>query len=1115
MLMIQEICFDMLKRLLVAILIVGFGANSSSLAQEAGGTIQFATDTFFEFEDAGTASVEVIRTGDMSLAVSVDYSIKGGIAVEGVDFVGGGGTLTFPPGTESASFSIDLLDDPDPEGSEPLELSLSSPTGGSVLGALDVTRLFIQDNERRGTLVDWSFDGDISTRDFVSDLALLPDGRIMASGSFSRAGNPIVDRVLLFDVDGFRDRDFDMDDEVPNARVLCIAIQTDGKVLIGGDFTQIGDVEAPGIARLNRDGTIDSGFYPGTGFEGDSRSVFEIVVQEDGKILVGGVFDIFDGESSPSLVRLMSNGSLDRGFDLGTGIVSNGAGFAGSWVSRMLPQSDGKILIGGQFTEVNGIPTRNVARLNSDGSLDSSFSMGEGPSGPGASVEAVALQADGRILIGGDFTFVDGQSVNGIARLLEDGSIDPSFRPGTGVESVDAVTGFPVVGLVTDLQLAPGGKILVTGNFETIDEFGRRGIGRLLPDGTLDGSFGPYFGTTYRNSEGYEEFDVVSAVAVQEDGKIVAGAIFEGESGAFPARLLRLLETNVVENTVEFDFPSLSVGEGSESLEVNVIRRGESKTPFTVDYFVLGGTADAGEDYDLAAGTLSFGALETEKAISLPIIDDAIAEENETLILAIRNASGGLEFGEPASTTIRILDRTRPGNVDLNFANAFIPFTGDPLSFRPVTDIIIQPDRKIVVAGYFTFVNDSDRAGIVRFNLDGSIDETFIPEAPANNIIVEFVQMGIQPDGNFVGGLRTLSQLSSRGNQIVGFESNVTFATTLAVGNDGKFVVSDNFLDTAAGGSLDEVVRFNPNGSVDSSFIPASLNDWAITSVAQPDGKVVLGGFFTDVNGVAQNRIVRLKDNGSRDDSFDIGLGIEGVGTPVVIALHEQPDGKILVGGEFSLADGFPRDNLARLNADGSLDTSFDPGLGTDAWVESIAVQDDGKILIGGGFGFVDGVERAGFARLNPDGSVDESFDPVLFFSDARVVSAIKVQEDGQILIGGTFTRVNGLPRFGFARLNGDAADQIVPPDPEPEPVLVTNPPTIRIDRSLGEGPVQLNFDAVVGALYEIQVANELIGGATFWQTIATLEAKGPTENFADNSGEDGQTARFYRVIAP
>ncbi|MDA7511196.1 hypothetical protein N8612_05905, partial [Verrucomicrobia bacterium] len=654
-------------------------------------------------------------------------------------------------------------------------------------------------------------------------------------------------------------------------------------------------------------------------------------------------------------------------------------------------------------------------------------------------------------------------------------------------------------------------------NFETIDDFGRRGIGRLLPDGTLDGSFGPYFGTTYRNADGYEEYDSVSAVVVQDDGRLITGALFEGANGSSPARLSRLLVRNALENTVEFDFPRLSVSEGEETFEVPVIRRGQSDTEFTVDYFVLGGTATVGEDYESASGTLSFGMLETEKMITIPIVSDDIAEDNETIELAIRNASNGVGFGEPVTATIEIIDRTMPGNVDLNFDRVAIPFTTDPLRFRPVTDILIQPDGKVVVTGYFTFVNEDDRAGIVRFNRDGSVDDTFVPETPMDDLIVEFVQMGLQPDGSLVGGLRTVRQLDSEGRINSDFAPSVSFATSLVVQDDGKFIVGDNFLDPSTGETLNEVVRFNADGAIDSGFIPAALNDWAITSVAQADGKVVLGGWFSNVNGVGQNRIVRLNENGSRDRSFDIGLGIEGVDPPVVIVLLEQPDGKILVGGEFSLADGLPRTNLARLNSDGSIDTSFDPGNGTDAWIESLAVQQDGKILIGGGFSTADGFERAGLARLNANGSLDESFDPVLFFPESRVVSAIEVQEDGQILIGGSFTEVNGLSRIGLARLNGDDAASIVPPapdpTPEPEPTPEATPPVIQISSVAGNGTYQITFDALIGVGYEIQSTAQLGTDPVQWETLTTIQATTESVNFVDPESPSNIAERFYRVL--
>jgi len=405
----------MLNRLIVGLAAFGLLGGELCRGQVPGTIFEFTLDFFFAFEDAESATVEVRRTGDLGQPMSVDYAAVGGIAVEDVDFIPKSGTLDFAPNEEFMSFTVSYIDDAEPEGSEPIELSLSNPTGDSFIGPQNRARLYIQDNERRGTLVDGSFDGAIATGDFVSDLSLLPDGRIMAAGSFERRGTPIIDRVLLFDIDGSRDGDFDMEDEFPNSSVFSLAVQPDGKVLIGGTFTRIGEFDFNRIARLNRDGTIDPSFGPGGGVEGASAAVFEIQLQADGKILIGGPFDTYDGVSRVSLARLNSDGSLDLSFDLGDGIVSQNNDFSGPWVSRIRSQADGKILIAGQFTDVGGVENRNIARLDEDGSVDSTFFAGRGPTGSRASVEALAIQADGKVLIGGDFSAVDGNETNGIA----------------------------------------------------------------------------------------------------------------------------------------------------------------------------------------------------------------------------------------------------------------------------------------------------------------------------------------------------------------------------------------------------------------------------------------------------------------------------------------------------------------------------------------------------------------------------------------------------------------------------------------------------------------------------------------------------------------------------
>ena len=129
-------------------------------------------------------------------------------------------------------------------------------------------------------------------------------------------------------------------------------------------------------------------------------------------------------------------------------------------------------------------------------------------------------------------------------------------------------------------------------------------------------------------------------------------------------------------------------------------------------------------------------------------------------------------------------------------------------------------------------------------------------------------------------------------------------------------------------------------------------------------------------------------------------------------ALALQPDGKILIGGAFLFFNGTARNRLARLNADGTLDLTFNPGSGANDFVSAIAVQPDGKIIIGGAFTIYNGSSRLRIARLNSDGSVDPTFGGV----PDDVVRAIVVQPDGKILIGGDFFLYNGSSRNHIVR---------------------------------------------------------------------------------------------------
>lgn len=208
-------------------------------------------------------------------------------------------------------------------------------------------------------------------------------------------------------------------------------------------------------------------------------------------------------------------------------------------------------------------------------------------------------------------------------------------------------------------------------------------------------------------------------------------------------------------------------------------------------------------------------------------------------------------------------------------------------------------------------------------------------------------------------------------------------------------------------------------GGNDPSFDPgegASGHLWNI--VVDPNGKIWIAGSFITYDGVSRRHIARLNEDGGLDTTFKPGTGLQHTSGDDLYAIVVQPDGKILIGGWFSTYNDTIRHCVARINPDGTLDPTFDPGIGANQWVRTIALQPDGKIIVGGDFTMMCGTPRNGIARLNSDGTLDPTFDPGLGANDAIV--KLLLQPDGKILIGGIFTTYNGLPRRIVARINAD-----------------------------------------------------------------------------------------------
>jgi uncharacterized delta-60 repeat protein len=276
-----------------------------------------------------------------------------------------------------------------------------------------------------------------------------------------------------------------------NGLVRSLAVQSDGKVLIGGLFTTYNGIARNHIARLNTDGSLDTTFDPGSGTSGQNGNVMAIAVQSDGQILIGGAFYTYNGVARGGIARLNADGSLDTSFDPGTGL-----GSGNPYPMTIVVQSDGKIFIGGWFASYNGVARSCIVRLNADGSLDTTF---DSSTGANAHVNAIVVKSDGQILIGGWFTTYNGVALGRIARLNADGSLDTTFNPGTGANNT-----------IYAMAVQSDGQILIGGTFTTYNGVGRSRFTRLNADGSLD--------TTFLNTG---VGGTVYSIIVQNDGKIL------------------------------------------------------------------------------------------------------------------------------------------------------------------------------------------------------------------------------------------------------------------------------------------------------------------------------------------------------------------------------------------------------------------------------------------------------------------------------------------------------------------------------------------------------------------------------------------------------------------
>ena len=300
-----------------------------------------------------------------------------------------------------------------------------------------------------------------------------PDGKVIVGHNFTTYNGTSSPRLARLNTNGSYDSSFNVGTGFDNT-TPSISLQSDGKVVVGGAFTTYQGTSAPRIVRLNTDGSIDTGFVYGSGFNGTTEN---LAIDSSNRIIAVGGFTSYNGTSAIRIARLNANGTIDGTFNTGAGFASN--------PTRVIIDSSSRILAVGFFGLYNNIATTRIVRINSDGSFDSSLSTG---SGFNNTTRAIAQQSDGKLIVGGAFTSYNGTSVNRIIRLNSDGSIDFSFNPGIGFSA----------GTVWDIAVQPDGKIIAVGDFTSYNGTTANRIIRLNSDGSVDSSFNP--GTGFGNN---------------------------------------------------------------------------------------------------------------------------------------------------------------------------------------------------------------------------------------------------------------------------------------------------------------------------------------------------------------------------------------------------------------------------------------------------------------------------------------------------------------------------------------------------------------------------------------------------------------------------------------
>jgi uncharacterized delta-60 repeat protein len=886
----------------------------------------------------------------------------------------------------------------------------------------------------------------------------------------------------------------------------CVHVMKDGKVMIAGPFTSVNGVARGHVARLNADGTLDTSFVdPQVTGVGE---IYAMIVQPDGKVVIGGLFNAVAGVTRIDLARLNSDGTLDTAFNP----APNGAVQALS----LLP--GGKIMVGGGFYAIAGAANfvrYGIAILEANGTLENITLPLAGPA------YCTAVQADGKILVGGTFDQVQGNWVYGLIRLNANRTLDTTFKPNLNTLPNGNTATAKTLTVQADGKIIVGGDFRAIGvNVNQVDGNGlyltnpdgtfvgstpRTQVARLNPDGSLDSKFNPVL-----------DGDVLS-VGVQADGKILVGGFFSTVSGTARQALARFENSLPTEKLSVTNSSSriewLRSGSAPEASQVIFDQSTDGGSTWTM----LGSATRITGGWELtglslptnvkirASASTTAGNLSGSSGLSqiiddFPLVPPAIAVE-QPVSTALTSGSSTVDLGSvvtgtsssPLTFTLRntgsgVLKRLQ-FSVDGAQASEFIvtPPASTAVSAGGSTtfSVVFTPGAKLARNATLRIGSNDATTPIFSIGLTGTgiaspnadlagiglpspmtMSPVFATNTLSYNSSAIFNKTSVVITPTAVNPISTITVngttvTSGQGSAPINLTTGANTITILVTAEDGTHTKTYTVTITRAAAPTP--------GELDFGFDP--YPDGEVQTLAiQADGKLLVGGIFTNVGGplnavgsVPRMGFARINPNGTLDALNPLPAG------SVAYSMNVLSNGQFMVGGTFNVWSGITSgvtNSIALLNADGTRVATFDPQ--GDTFPSQIAVVAGGKVLMVGGFtslqpgGTGSAVTRNRVARLSSAGVLDTTFNPNV----NGTVRSVSMQSDGKAIIGGIFTTVSGTARINVARLTTTGAldtSFTVASEVNSEVYVVVVQPDDKIlvggNFTAGDGLVRLNVD--------------------------------------------------------